>query len=139
MAENGIKVVLVAGGEFDEAELLDRVRSPECAGCDLLIVSRLPAFVTQTAIAVPYVKENGPKSVLDFFVGDIHKTVPGRFAMVDLLYVVVGFHLWAIVEAKKLGIIRWWVASFVMTFGVGIATAIPFFLLARDLAVERRG
>ena len=48
VAENGIEVVLVAGGEFDEAELLDRVRSPECAGCDLLIVSRLPAFVTQT-------------------------------------------------------------------------------------------
>ncbi|WP_433029651.1 sugar transferase [Actinomycetospora sp. CA-053990] len=48
VAENGIEVVLVAGGEFDEAELLDRVRSPECAGCDLLIVPRLPAFVTQT-------------------------------------------------------------------------------------------
>ncbi|ORM37640.1 DUF2834 domain-containing protein [Williamsia sp. 1135] len=104
-----------------------------------LAATFVAAFVTQNAIAVPYVKENGPKSVLDFFVGDIHKTVPGRFAMVDLLYVVVGFHLWAIVEAKKLGIIRWWVASFVMTFGVGIATAIPFFLLARDLAVERRG
>jgi exopolysaccharide biosynthesis polyprenyl glycosylphosphotransferase len=48
VAENGIDVVLVAGGEFDEAELLDRVRSPECAGCDLLVVPRLPAFVTQT-------------------------------------------------------------------------------------------
>lgn len=48
VADNGIDVVLVAGGEFDEAELLDRVRSPECAGCDLLIVPRLPAFVTQT-------------------------------------------------------------------------------------------
>ncbi|MHC1560639.1 sugar transferase [Actinomycetospora sp. C-140] len=48
VAENGIDVVLVAGGEFDEVELLDRVRSPECAGCDLLIVPRLPAFVTQT-------------------------------------------------------------------------------------------
>ena len=48
VAENGIDVVLVAGGEFDEADLLDRVRSPGCAGCDLLIVPRLPAFVTQT-------------------------------------------------------------------------------------------
>lgn len=48
VAENSIDVVLVAGGEFDEAELLDRVRSPECAGCDLLVVPRLPAFVTQT-------------------------------------------------------------------------------------------
>ena len=48
VAENGIDVVLVAGGEFDEADLLDRVRSPGCAGCDLLIVPRLPALVTQT-------------------------------------------------------------------------------------------
>lgn len=103
-----------------------------------LAATFVAAFVTQNAIALPYVKENGPKSVMDFFVGDIHKTVPGRFAMVDLLYVVIGFHLWAFAEAKKLHIIRWWIASFVMTFGVGIATAIPFFLLARDMAVERR-
>ena len=48
VVENDIEVVLVAGGEFDEADLLDRVRSPECAAVDLLIVPRLPAFVTQT-------------------------------------------------------------------------------------------
>ena len=104
-----------------------------------LMATFVAALVTQNALAIPYVKENGPKSVLDFFVGDIHKTTPGRFAMVDLMYVVIGFHIWAFSEAKKLHIIRWWVASFVLTFGVGIATAIPFFLLARDRAVERRG
>ena len=103
-----------------------------------LMATFVAALVTQNAIAIPYVKENGPKSVLDFFVGDIHKTTPGRFAMVDLVYVVIGFHIWAFSEAKKLHIIRWWVASFVLTFGVGIATAIPFFLLARDRALERR-
>ncbi|PHV66610.1 DUF2834 domain-containing protein [Williamsia muralis] len=103
-----------------------------------LMATFVAALVTQNAIAIPYVKENGPKSVLDFFVGDIHKTTPGRFAMVDLMYVVIGFHIWAFSEAKKLHIIRWWVASFVLTFGVGIATAIPFFLLARDRALERR-
>ncbi|CAM2962506.1 uncharacterized protein DUF2834 [Williamsia muralis] len=104
-----------------------------------LMVTFVAALVTQNAIAIPYVRENGPKSVLDFFIGDIHKTTPGRFAMVDLMYVVIGFHIWAFSEAKKLHIIRWWVASFVLTFGVGIATAIPFFLLARDRALERRG
>ncbi|MFJ6095017.1 DUF2834 domain-containing protein [Williamsia muralis] len=104
-----------------------------------LMVTFVAALVTQNAIAIPYVRENGPKSVLDFFIGDIHKTTPGRFAMADLMYVVIGFHIWAFSEAKKLHIIRWWVASFVLTFGVGIATAIPFFLLARDRALERRG
>jgi exopolysaccharide biosynthesis polyprenyl glycosylphosphotransferase len=48
VVENGIDVVLVAGGEFDEVELLDRVRTPACDGVDLLIVPRLPAFATQT-------------------------------------------------------------------------------------------
>jgi exopolysaccharide biosynthesis polyprenyl glycosylphosphotransferase len=48
VVENAIEVVLVAGGAFDEVELLDRVRTPACAGVDLLIVPRLPAFVTQT-------------------------------------------------------------------------------------------
>ncbi len=51
VAENNVDVVLVAGGEFDEAELLERVRSPECAACDLLVVPRLPAFATQTGTA----------------------------------------------------------------------------------------
>jgi len=40
-------------------------------------------------------------------------------------------------EAKRLGILRWWAASLVLSFGVGIATGIPFFLLARERAVAR--
>ena len=99
-----------------------------------LLIVFLSAFVTQNAIAIPYVRENGWRSVGDFFGGDILTTTPGRFAMVDLTYVVIAFHLWAVVEAKKLRILRWWLASLVLTFGVGIATAIPFFLLVRDRA-----
>ncbi|MEU8898669.1 DUF2834 domain-containing protein [Nocardia sp. NPDC048505] len=100
-----------------------------------LIAIFIASFLTQNAIALPYVRANGPKSAADFFVGDIHKTVPGRFAMTDLAFVVVGFHVWAFAEARQLGIIRWWLASFALTFAVGIATAIPFFLLARDRAL----
>ncbi|MVU76786.1 DUF2834 domain-containing protein [Nocardia sp. ET3-3] len=103
-----------------------------------LIATLIAAFITQNSIALPYVRRNGPKSALDFFVGDIYKTVPGRFAMVDLIFVVIGFHVWALAEARRLGIVRWWAASFVLTFSVGIATAIPFFLLARDFTAERR-
>ncbi|QBS39548.1 DUF2834 domain-containing protein [Nocardia sp. CS682] len=102
-----------------------------------LIATLIAAFITQNSIAVPYVQRNGPKSVLDFFVGDIYKTVPGRFAMVDLGFVVLGFHAWAFAEARRLGILRWWAASFVLTFSVGIATAIPFFLLVRDFTVDK--
>ncbi|MEU1210160.1 DUF2834 domain-containing protein [Nocardia sp. NPDC005825] len=102
-----------------------------------LIATLIAAFITQNSIALPYVRRNGPKSALDFFVGDIYKTVPGRFAMIDLTFVVLGFHLWAFAEARKLGIMRWWAASFALTFTVGIATAIPFFLLVRDFTVEK--
>ncbi|APA99970.1 DUF2834 domain-containing protein [Nocardia seriolae] len=102
-----------------------------------LIATLIAAFVTQNSIALPYVRRKGPKSALDFFVGDIYKTVPGRFAMVDLIFVVLGFHLWAFAESRRLGIMRWWAASFALTFTVGIATAIPFFLLARDFTVDK--
>lgn len=104
-----------------------------------LLAVFLAAFVTQNAIAIPYVRENGWRSVADFFGGDILKTTPGRFAMVDLTYVVVAFHLWAVVEAKNLGILRWWIASVILTFGVGIATAIPFFFLVRERALRVAG
>ncbi|MGU3293219.1 DUF2834 domain-containing protein [Williamsia sp. M5A3_1d] len=90
------------------------------------------AFIGQNAIALPYVREHGWRSAADFFVGDIHSTVPGRFAMVDLAFVVVSFHVWAFSEARRMKMTRTWAVSFVMTFSVGIATAIPFFLLARE-------
>ena len=49
---------------------------------------------------------------------------------------MTAFHLWAVVEAKNLGILRWWIASVILTFGVGIATAIPFFFLVRERALR---
>ncbi|WP_238421259.1 DUF2834 domain-containing protein [Gordonia sp. 'Campus'] len=103
-----------------------------------LFVVFVAALVSQNAIAIPYVRRNGPESVKDFFVGDILKTTPGRFAMVDLTFVVIGFHLWAFAEARRLRILPWWAASVVLTFGVGIATAIPFFFLARERALGSR-
>lgn len=100
-----------------------------------LLVVFVTALVTQNAIAIPYVRRNGPQSAKDFFVGDILASTPGRFAMVDLTFVVLGFHLWAFSEARRLRILPWWAASVVLTFGVGIATAIPFFFLARERAL----
>ncbi|MBD0862262.1 DUF2834 domain-containing protein [Gordonia sp. zg691] len=103
-----------------------------------LLAVFLTALVAQNALAIPYVQRNGPASVKDFFVGDILKTTPGRFAMVDLTFVVIGFHVWAFSEARRLRILPWWLASVVLTFGVGIATAIPFFFLARERALSPR-
>ncbi|MFC7959081.1 DUF2834 domain-containing protein [Rhodococcoides kroppenstedtii] len=94
------------------------------------------AGVAQNAIALPYVAQNGPRSAADFFVGKIWSTVPGRFAMVDLILVVVGFHLWARAEAGRLGIRGWWWVSVLMTFTVGIGTAIPFFLGIRARTIR---
>ncbi|WP_045824597.1 DUF2834 domain-containing protein [Williamsia herbipolensis] len=104
-----------------------------------LIAVFLAALISQNAIALPYVRRNGVRSIPDFFVGDILKTTPGRFAMVDLAHVVVAFHIWALSEARELKIMRWWAASIVMTFAVGIASAIPFFLLAREQALISAG
>lgn len=94
-------------------------------------------FVGQNAIAIPYVRSRGWRSAADFFVGDIMKTVPGRFAMFDLALVVLSFHVWAFTEARRLRMTGLWAVSLVMTFSVGIATAIPFFLLARERRIRR--
>ncbi|MFL0160081.1 DUF2834 domain-containing protein [Mycobacteroides chelonae] len=47
------------------------------------------------------------------------------------------FQAWAFSEARRLGILRWWAASVLVTFGVGAGTAVPFFLLVRDAAAAR--
>ncbi|MGL4306146.1 MAG: DUF2834 domain-containing protein [Mycobacteriaceae bacterium] len=96
-----------------------------------LLVLFFLSFFIQNSIALPYVHKNGKKSILDFFVGDIHKTTPGKFAMVDLGLTVTGFHTWAYADAKQRGIIRWWIISLILTFTVGIATAVPFYLYIR--------
>jgi exopolysaccharide biosynthesis polyprenyl glycosylphosphotransferase len=44
-------VLLVADGDFSERVLLDSVRTPSCAPCDLLVVPRLHYFHTQTGLA----------------------------------------------------------------------------------------
>lgn len=41
-----------------------------------LIATLIAAFITQNSIALPYVRRNGPKSTLDFFVGDITRPSP---------------------------------------------------------------
>jgi exopolysaccharide biosynthesis polyprenyl glycosylphosphotransferase len=44
-------VLLVADGDFSEHALLDTVRTPACAPCDLLVVPRLHYFHTQTGLS----------------------------------------------------------------------------------------
>ncbi|WP_018333397.1 sugar transferase [Actinomycetospora chiangmaiensis] len=48
VAALGADVLLVGDGAFDEADLLDRVRTPATQACDLLVVPRLHAFATAT-------------------------------------------------------------------------------------------
>ncbi|ALE75993.1 polyprenyl glycosylphosphotransferase [Pseudonocardia sp. EC080610-09] len=43
----GADVLIVADGAFSEREVLDAVRAPACAACDLLVVPRLHHFQTQ--------------------------------------------------------------------------------------------
>lgn len=47
VAASGADVILVADGDLSEVELLDVVRRPDCADCDLLVIPRLPQFHTQ--------------------------------------------------------------------------------------------
>ncbi|MEJ2866532.1 sugar transferase [Actinomycetospora sp. OC33-EN08] len=47
IADHRVDVLIVGDGGLDEGELLDRVRTPAAAHCDLLVVPRLHAFATQ--------------------------------------------------------------------------------------------
>ncbi|MEV1295991.1 sugar transferase [Pseudonocardia sp. NPDC049635] len=46
----GTRVLIVADGELSETELVEAVRTPECVGCDLLVVPRLHHFQTQAVL-----------------------------------------------------------------------------------------
>jgi exopolysaccharide biosynthesis polyprenyl glycosylphosphotransferase len=48
---NDVGVLLVSDGEVREDVLIDAVRTPTCAPCDLLVVPRLHHFHTQTGLA----------------------------------------------------------------------------------------
>ena len=51
VASHGVEVILVTEGEFNEPEVLEHVRRPKSAPCDLLVVPRLHAFHTQVGLA----------------------------------------------------------------------------------------
>lgn len=55
----------------------------------------------------------------------------------DTYLMGTAFQAWSFAEARRLGILRWWVASVLVTFGIGAGTTVPFFLLVRDIAAAR--
>lgn len=48
---HAVDVLVVVDGDFTERDLLDAVRSPTCAGCDLLVVPRMHHFHTRSGTA----------------------------------------------------------------------------------------
>jgi hypothetical protein len=75
---------------------------------------------------------------------DVAAFVAGGFAnpaaaslTVDLLVALAAFLVWSFVEARRIGMRRWWV-YLVVTFLVAFAVAFPLFLLARDRRLQER-
>ena len=50
VASLGVQVIVVSEGDLPESRLVELVRRPPCAPCDLLVVPRLHDFCTQTAL-----------------------------------------------------------------------------------------
>ncbi len=105
----------------------------------ILLATTLVAFVTQNSIAWPYAWKHGPrKAAADFFKPPSKAPLPAiRFIYSDTYLMGAAFQAWAFAEARRLGILRWWVASVLVTFGIGAGTAVPFFLLIRDTVAAR--
>lgn len=105
----------------------------------ILLATTLIAFVIQNSIAWPYARKHGlRKAAADFFKPPSKAPLPAiRFIYSDTYLMGTAFQAWAFSEARRLGILRWWAASVLVTFGVGAGTAVPFFLLVRDTAAAR--
>jgi hypothetical protein len=56
----------------------------------------------------------------------------------DLLVGTAAFTLWSFVEARRLGMRRWWIYP-VLTFGVAFAFAFPLFLFVRERRLTAGG
>lgn len=65
------------------------------------------------------------------FIADVYVNAASSSIGNDLLVVVAAFLVWSFAEARRLGMGHWWVYP-ILTFGIAIAFAMPFFLWMRE-------
>ena len=64
--DTGADVILVADGELSDSQLLDVLRRPNCARCDLIVVPRLPQFCRHSGVgdhigSIPMTRIRAPR------------------------------------------------------------------------------
>ncbi|MFD0361614.1 DUF2834 domain-containing protein [Nocardia sp. GCM10030253] len=92
-------------------------------------------FVVPNAMVITYLSGSDHTQV-DYFRAWT-ASLPSSQLLVDLVIVAIAFLGWALTEARRLGIMRWWLLSAGLTFAVGICCAVPLFLLVRDLYMDQ--
>ncbi|MGB0211840.1 DUF2834 domain-containing protein [Algiphilus sp.] len=94
------------------------------------------AVIAITGVAVTwyfnlqFIAEHGGLPI-DRFIADVYVNAAASSIGNDLLVVVAAFLVWSFAEARRLGMRHWWVYP-ILTFGIAIAFAMPFFLWMRE-------
>lgn len=91
-------------------------------------------FLGTLVFNLQFAREAGGFDVVAFVAGGFANPAAGSLT-VDLLVALAAFLAWSFVEARRLGMRRWWVYLLV-TFLVAFAVAFPLFLLARDRRLQ---
>ncbi|MEB2343951.1 MAG: DUF2834 domain-containing protein [Deltaproteobacteria bacterium] len=94
-------------------------------------------FLGTLVFNLRFAREAGGFDVLAFLAGGFANPAASSLAT-DLLVALVAFLVWSRVEARRLGMRRWW-PYLALTFLVAFAVAYPLFLLARDRRLEALG
>lgn len=90
----------------------------------------LAGFLGTLVFNLRFAREAGGFDVAAFVAGGFANPAAASLT-VDLLVAVAAFLVWSSVEARRIGMRRWWV-YLALTLGVAFACAFPLFLLARD-------
>lgn len=91
-------------------------------------------FLGTLVFNLQFAREAGGFDVAAFVAGGFANPAAASLT-VDLLVALAAFLVWSFVEARRIGMRRWWVYV-VVTFLVAFAVAFPLFLLARDRRLE---
>ena len=84
---------------------------------------------------IPWLFENGVNLLA--LISAAFSSQISAFAWLDVIVSAVVLCGFIIVEGKRLGITKWWLAI-VGTFSVGVSFGLPLFLLLREVHLEKR-
>jgi len=103
----------------------------------IFLVTAIVGVMVTWYFNIQFMIETGGFSAVGF-IGACYVNSASTSISNDLLVAVFTFLFWSYSEAKRLGMKNWWVYV-VLTFGIAVAFAFPFFMFMREKAIASIG